>query len=198
MTTIDDPLPDLKGKTVPIVEIPQGTTLYRSHSLRYGPIFFGKKKLHRFDDPHGKYGVLYVAREPAGAFVETFLRFPAPTLIGRSDLDSSGCANIEAMREMRFVPLHSHYMVPLGVTAQVAHGPASAYDLSRLWSRAIYEHATDVDGIEYRSRHDDSLICLAIFDRAEDALRVTLASPSWTAPSTRLAPLLDKYKVDLM
>jgi len=74
------PLPDLAKKTIPIVDLIEGTVIYRSHSLAYGPIYFGKRKLQRFDDPKVEYGVLYVAHERAGAFVETYLRFPAPGL----------------------------------------------------------------------------------------------------------------------
>jgi hypothetical protein len=160
-------------------------------------LYFGSAKRHRFDDPEGVYGVLYVARSAEGAFVETFLRFPAPTLLSRSDLDDCGCATMEVVHELRLVPLHGKYLVHLGATAQICHGPQSQYDLPRLWSRAIYEHADAVDGIEYKSRHNDDLLCCALFDRTAGALAAAGASASWTADATLLGTLLNEYDVAL-
>lgn len=192
------PLPNLAGKTVPIVEVTVGTVLYRSHNLAYGPIYFGKRMLQRFDDPKGEYGVLYAAHDRAGAFVETYLRFPAPTLIGRSDLDSGGCASVNVTRSLRLVPLHSHHLVPLAATAEVTHGSSKDYTLPWLWSRAIYEHDPAIDGIEYKSRHDDSLACVALFDRASNGLQVAAPTTSWSSNVRVLGSILDRYNVALL
>lgn len=153
------PLPDLTHRHIPSVEIGKRNFLFRSHRLSQDARYFGKARRYRFDDPVGAYGVLYAAHAPDGAFVETFLRFPIPTLMDRSDLDARGCARIEVTRDLRLVPLHSHHLVPLGATAEVAHGPESAYGLPQSWSRAIHEHPDQFDGIQYRSRHDDNALC---------------------------------------
>src|SRR5882724_10006268 len=45
------------------------------HSIDRSPIFYGTSAQYRFDDLDAKYGVLYVATDPFGAFVETFGQF---------------------------------------------------------------------------------------------------------------------------
>ncbi len=55
----------------------------RLHWREYGAIYFGKERLHLFDDPQGEYGVLYLAEDEYGAFVETFGRNPEKRLRDR-------------------------------------------------------------------------------------------------------------------
>ncbi len=62
-----------------------GTVVHRFYSAGYEPIFFDSSRMGRLNAPDGSYGVLYTAREAAGAFAETFLRTPGRRLID-SDL----------------------------------------------------------------------------------------------------------------
>ena len=41
-------------------------------ALGRAPIYFGSARTYRFDDPLGRFGVLYAAERLAGAFIETF------------------------------------------------------------------------------------------------------------------------------
>ena len=72
------------------------------------------------------------------------------------------------------------------------------YSLPWLWSRAIYEHDATIDGIEYRSRHDDSLVCVAVFERAGDALQVASPTASWSSDVRLLGSILDRYNVEVL
>jgi hypothetical protein len=60
--------------------LPAGASLVRIHRTEHDPLWFGpgpdEPPTYRFDAPDGSYGVCYLAHEPAGAFVETFLRDP--------------------------------------------------------------------------------------------------------------------------
>src|SRR5258708_32400205 len=47
------------------------------------------------------------------------------------------------------------------------------YGVARAWSRAIHDHPAHVDGILYPSRHHNRLYCVAMFERARDALQFT-------------------------
>ena len=58
---------------------------------------------------------------------------------------------------------------------------------------------TSPDGLLYRSRHDPSRLCAAIFDRAEDALTATsLGSLADAHNVALLADLLDAYDYSLI
>jgi hypothetical protein len=80
------------------------------------------------------------------------------------------------------------------VTAELATG--SDYALSQLWSRVLWEHSDEPDGILYRSRHDDSALCVALFDRAKGALEV-VGDYSLAEDSRQLARLLRRYGLAL-
>ena len=76
---------------------------------------------------------------------------------------------------------------------------AASYDLSQRWALALYEHPDQPDGLLYRSRHDPSRLCAAIFDRAAGALTATsLGSLADAGNATLLADLLDTYEYSLV
>ena len=58
----------------------------RLHPSEYGAAYFGRMGASRFDDPRGEYGVLYVAEDAFGAFVETFLRNPELMIVDSREL----------------------------------------------------------------------------------------------------------------
>src|SRR5580658_2015801 len=45
--------------------------LYRSYRIGNAPIFFGRSKSHRWDSPHGDFGVLYLGGDEYCAFMES-------------------------------------------------------------------------------------------------------------------------------
>jgi RES domain len=77
------PPPDLASRTPQLVMVPAGSVMHRFYTAKakYDPIFFDSSREGRLNSLDGSYGVLYAAREPAGAFAETFLRTPGRTLI---------------------------------------------------------------------------------------------------------------------
>jgi RES domain-containing protein len=92
------------------------------------------------------------------------------------------------------VPIYGSNLARLGVTAELASG--SDYSASQQWSRAFQEHKCHPDGILYRSRHDDSALCVALYDHAKDAL-AALESHSLTEDPQQLARLLKRYGLGL-
>jgi hypothetical protein len=103
-------------------------------------------------------------------------------------------ATVEVQRDLQLVALRGSKLARLGVTAEVATG--SDYTLSQLWSRALWEHNDAPDGILYRPRHDDSAFCVAIYDRAKDALGV-VQEHSLVEDPQKLAKLLRRYALGL-
>jgi len=115
-------------------------------------------------------------------------------ILGLDDLSARSIATIDVRRELSLVPLHGPSLARLGVTAELASG--SDYAVSQAWSRAIWEHSDGPDGLIYRSRHDDSGLSIAAYDRAKDSLAV-VAEHALDEDSKLLARLLVRYGVAL-
>jgi hypothetical protein len=189
------PEPQLTGANSPVVQVATGTQFYRSHQAQHGPIYFGKGPIYRFDDPAGIYGVLYAAHRLEGAFVETHLRKPSRRYVDRADLVQRRWSRLQVVRPLRLLPLYGRYLAQVGATAEVTHGPADRYDLPRRWSSAI--HAAGFDGIEYRSRHDDDQLCVALFDRGDPPVAPSGPPTGWLSDSPALGRILDRYAIEL-
>jgi hypothetical protein len=163
------------------------------NALWFGPAA-GRLPIYRFDDPDGRFRVCYLATTLDVCFAETFLRNPPVRILSLEDLEGRSIASVEVRRELRLVPIHGPGLVRLGVTTEVANG--SDYAGSQGWSRALWEHPDKPDGILYRSRHDDSALCVAVFNRAKDSLAV-IRDESLGKDAQQLARLLKRYGLGL-
>src|SRR5215469_16281575 len=185
-------------KRLPLRRIRTGVRWMRIHlntrdALWFGP-GSGRQGIHRFDDPVSRFGVCYLGTTLEVCFAETFLRNPPVRIVAHSDLAMRSVATVEVRSDLQLVPLHGSRLGRLGVTAEVASG--SDYTFSQFWSRALWEHRNAPDGILYRPRHDDSAFCVAIYDRAKDALGVVQEHSLVEDPQT-LAKLLRRYALGL-
>ena len=185
-------------KRLRLIRVRPGTRWMRIHARTRSALWFGpaasSSPVHRFDDPLGRYRMCYLGTTLDVCFAETFLRNPPVRILGLQDLAARSIAIIEVRRELRLVPLHGPGLARLGITAELASG--SSYATSQAWSRALWEHAGSPDGLAYRSRHDDSAMCIALYDRAKDALGV-IAEQVLTDDSRLLARLLRRYELGL-
>lgn len=162
---------------LPLGDTPNGETFVRIHRTAHPPIFFspgqGKQPLGRFDSAAGRFGVLYMAFDLAGAFVETVLRNPQRRLVAKADIESRSLSVLACSRALRLVELHGPGLQRLGLDNAITTGP---YAMPGLWADALYGHPDRPDGICYASRHDPDLRCMALFERAD--LDITVASES--------------------
>ena len=183
---------------LPLEKVPAGTRLIRLHGQPRGPLWFGPAAgclpVNRFDDPLGSFRVCYLGTTVEACFAETFLRNPPVRILSLSDLGRRSLAIVEVRKELRIVPLHGPALAQLGVTAEAASG--SKYDTSRCWSHALWNHANRPDGIVYRSRHDDSALSIALFDRAKAKVRL-LSDHSLVGDLELLSGLLKRYRLGL-
>jgi RES domain len=70
------------------------------------------------------------------------------------------------------------------------------YRIAQRWSHVLWVHPDEPDGMFYRSRHDPSRTCLAIFDRAADAVSASnVGSFVERAHLALLAEILDAYDI---
>ena len=161
------PLPpaDLHGRQPELIERPADKELHRFYTAKCEPIFFDTSQDGRFNAPDGSYGVLYAARQGAGAFAETFLRKPGGTLIDTDLLQRKAHVLLAATRKVTLIRLAGSGLARLGATAEVTHS-GLPYDVPQAWSAALFRHPIGADGIAYHARHDDTELCYAIFDRS--------------------------------
>jgi hypothetical protein len=161
----------------------EGSRLYRIYLTGHKPLWFGpgagNPSRHRFDAPDGSYGVCYLARSPAGAFVEVFLRDPEAAatgtrIIAASELGKRQIVEVHLTAPLRVARLRGPGLSWRGITASVSS--ATPYQETQALSARIHGEPSRPMGIEYRCRHDDDEIALALFDRARGSLRVDPAS----------------------
>lgn len=113
-------------------------------------------------------------------------------LLSLHDLRARHATAVPLARELRLARIHSDGLVHLALPADVPH--AYPYDRCQQLALELWRHADAVDGIEYRSRWDDSLLCVALFDRAGSALGAPV--PPLPLDDVRvIRPLLDRYGV---
>lgn len=189
------PLPpaDLSTRDLPIWRVTAGEPLYRVHSSRRGPIFFGpgagNLPTYRFDSLSGRFGVLYAAPAPDAAMIETLLRQPQRLTVDYSEIQERSLTTLHAGRDLRLVSAIGNNLSRLGTTAALSTGP---YDPCGAWSDALFDHPAAPDGILFCSRHNPNEPCIALFERTDFAL-VTSNTTPLPAMLRKVGALLDHH-----
>jgi hypothetical protein len=79
----------------------------------------------------------------------------------------------------------------IGADARLTTGD---YFVARRWADAIAAHPGNFDGISYMSRHDNTRMCIALFERCQPRLKADLLrSYGDSKAAAALAKLLDQY-----
>ena len=176
---------------LPTSELPAGTVFWRIHRRAHGAVWFGPAPdappTFRFDAPAGEYRACYLGDSIEASFVETLVRGSANRAVSRDDLRLRLATPLPLARDVRLARLHSDGLVRLALPADVPH--AFPYDECQALALEIWRHSDTVDGIEYRSRWDDSRLCVALFDRAVDAL-VAAGPPLELSDLSVIRPIL--------
>jgi hypothetical protein len=164
------PPADLAARRPEIVRLVASTVVHRFYAKGRNPVYFDRSSLGRFNAPDGSFGVLYVADAAHGAFAETFLRSPGRTLLDVGLLGDKAYVTLRLVSDVTLIRLTGPGLAKLGATAEVAHG-GLPYDVSQIWSKALWESFANAHGIAYRARHDDEALCYALYDRAAAVVR---------------------------
>ena len=154
--------------------VPKGTTLFRiyrrggSHPATWNAFRFYGPLNGRFD-PHElprrqqDRGVLYAATHPGAALAEFFqtrrtinVRHCQPWLVG-----------LALARDVRLLDLTGLWPTRAGASMALASGPRPR---ARAWARAIYAAYPGAEGVWYGSSMHANTPCVALFERAQDAL----------------------------
>ena len=169
MNAHPEPPSNLARRELPLMITAQ--LWHRIHATARAALVFGRIAQWRFDAPGKEYGVLYVGEDAHCAFVETFGHTTGATsLVSEDLLRQKSLATITPKGTLTLVDLTAQGLTTLGADNRLCTGD---YKLGQRWSKAFYDHPKKPDGICYRSRHDPSKLCAAIFERASKLLQVT-------------------------
>jgi hypothetical protein len=190
-----DPPAGFNSQTLPIKQTGELKLrdLVRIHASDHGPISFGKSGRNRWDDSRLKFGVLYAGSDDFCAFIETFGHTTGVNLVEESDLETKSMSRIPIKKSLRLVDLTGPGLAKIGADNRLCTGNI---EVSKKWSRALFEHPAKPDGILYGSRHDPSRQAVAVFERAKPKLgKPALIVDSFTNSSYAavLAKFLDRY-----
>ncbi len=190
------PLPpeNFNDRPLPISEY--NCTWYRLNPASFSSaIFFDRSGRGRFDSPQASYGILYVAQEERGAFIETMGRALGIRTVSQIALQQRNLFEIESDRPLRIIDLWGANLSKMGMDARISSGN---YEIARAWAEAIYNHPQKVDGISYHSRHDDTEICCGLFDRTATILKETNTGNLLDCHEKLLAEILRYYDYSLI
>jgi hypothetical protein len=181
------PPPEFARKSLQLSRLRQ--SWFRSHMLSNGPIYFGRAGRWSFDDPMRDFGVMYLAFDAMRAFVETFCRDPERRFVTTQSLSERACSELICQRDLMLLDLtKTGSLTRLPADARLFSG---AYTVSQAWSRAIYTHPSQPDGIVFRSRFDPAGKLVAIFDREPHDWAVK-GMGTWNENRSLLAQIIRK------
>ncbi|HYD86017.1 MAG TPA: RES family NAD+ phosphorylase [Vitreimonas sp.] len=171
------PLPSdwLARESLPVIEV---SALFRVHRSEHHPIFFGPPKnaapAGRFNCVCNCFRALYAAENFNGALVEGLIRNPGRRYVDPREIRMRSYSSLACSRPLRLIRLFGGGLQQVGSDATVVSGP---HEHSRIWSKALWAHGEEADGIAYHARHDDELLCYAIWCRAERFIEVENTRP---------------------
>ncbi|MFM7882740.1 MAG: RES family NAD+ phosphorylase, partial [Microcystis panniformis] len=155
------PLPpdDFSQRQLPVIETP-GPWLRLNRTGHLSSLHFDRSGSGRFDGPNQGYGLLYVG-DKYSTFIECFGRtFDGAVTV--TALRNRNLFRIRSDRALLLADLTGPALVRIGIDARISSGD---YEYCRTWGQAIWGHPQGVDGIRYRSRHDDNVYSVGLFDR---------------------------------
>lgn len=191
-------MPIALPRRLPIVTRGRGAVFWRVHRREHAPLWFGPSRgtppRGRFDAPAGEFGVCYFGESTDVAVLETLVR-GSRRVLDRTGLEARAVSTVAAREPMRFLQFEGAGLARLGIGAEHAH--AAAYADCQQMALDLFNAHPDVDGIQYRSRWDNSLLCWAVFERALPRLYPP-ARAVWLGEPGVLEPTLDHYELEIV
>jgi len=187
----------------------KGTSLYRIFNSvwgRSGAFYFAKdtesdKTISgRFGDLNMNVAVCYLGDSFHTAIVETVMHDDATNEVKReADLNILSSVKIQFSRDLKLVQFYGDGLVNNKADASLT---TSYHMQSRLWSTQIILNENNYDGIIWRSKINDDLKCIALFDTAQDAMELNgqVFHDSLMEKGVRdeVATILEIYAIDII
>ena len=136
--------------------------------------FWSKLRRYRFDDPKGRFGVLYAGDAIETSFAESVIHERAVFQNGAYVLELADFLSRQPVwyaatkTHLQLVDLSGAHLKALGLNNDISAG--QAYGESQQWSRAVHQASPRWDGIRYVSRQHNRRYAFALFERS--ALKV--------------------------
>ena len=165
------------------------------HFRNVGPLPTGRFDHHEVGATRG---IWYGAanRIATGQHVDALLGAVAETYADTHTIDRSFNARhlvlCEPARALRLLRLDSTWLSAARGNAAIFAG---ARPRAQAWSRAIYDHYLDLDGLYYPSSNHPGSACVALYERAATALTVPRLLRRLDEPGLR--PYLERVAHDL-
>lgn len=149
-----------------------GSIMTRIRHRDNGSIGFGPKPglppAYRFDAPAAEYRTMYAAVAIEGAFAETILHGKTEEqIVSRAYVEQRAWTEFATVRPLKLMKLYDDGLFWHGTDASLSAVPN--YTRSRQIALAAFRERPDLDGLAYRSRHDNGELCFALFDRVTSA-----------------------------
>ncbi len=188
------PPSDLCQRELPLIILEEQTILYRVHKAKYAPVHFGNSDGGRFDTPEG---IIYLGIDGYVAFRETIGRFSQYRLISTEQLEKRRMTEVINNRALSLVDLTGKGLTFLDADGRLLTG---SDDISQKWPKALQDHPENPDGIYYRSRHDPSRFCLALYQVQTNSILQAINTYDFMSDEyvDRLATILDEYQYGLI
>ena len=148
---------------------------------------------------HAPFAVLYLGTSFRVSFVETVLRDARDGRLGALPLDEAELAAwsraaVATRQPLRLVDLTGTGPLRMGVPSDAVR--AASHAPGRVWSGTFHAHPAAPDGLLYPSRLTGEP-CLAVYDRARDALEARSVRPLLEMGDA-LADVLDELDIALV
>lgn len=187
----------------PAVEIiPAGVPLYRIHRTDRGAVFFDNSRHGRFNPPEalaGSFGTLYVAKEPAAAFVETLgrTRFLLPRTISERQLTT---ITFDVDLRVFAVDAPANRFVHGFDLGEEAIATTADYTRAQQLAAAVRDDG--LDGLSYPARHDNAseFYSVALFGEPGGSSSHA-ASAQWSTeqiPGSLVDEMVDRYRFEVL
>lgn len=163
--------PGANFSTLPLdIHLIDPAFLYRVSMHDSGEPYFGRSRGNRFDDPTAKqanrYGTCYLGFSLTVAIAESLLhnvvpasgRFEVPAV----DLETRYVFRFSG-RTLRLANLTGTALLLLNGSGEISG--TTNYTLTQKWSRAVYDHPQQADGLLYMSRRVNDSVAVALFER---------------------------------
>lgn len=182
------PPPDFNERTLPRF-VTQGHCLRLNRAGYDSSLHFDRSGKGRFDGLHQSYGILYVGEDESSAFIECFGRTFERYVSVRA-LRNRNLFKITSDRPLVLADATGSGLAQMGLDSRISSGD---YEDCRTWGQAIWAHPQGVDGIRYRSRHDDSVYSIGLFDRVQSHLQEENLGNLYDNHPSLLNEILDRY-----